>query len=75
MVKGLSRQPSLMFSEEYRSLPLRCFTRVGSGLTYKHETRLESFARDKHSIYFGLLISYGCKKFHHIGHLSAYQED
>jgi len=32
-----------------RNIPERCFTRVGSGLTYNHYTRLKRLAKDKHS--------------------------
>ncbi len=42
-------------------------TRVGSGLTIKHYTRLERFVRNKHSRLIRGLIYYGQKKFHHIG--------
>jgi hypothetical protein len=50
-------QPSVMFKGNTRSTPCRgtpesCITRVSSGLTRSHLTRLESPARDKHSNYF-----------------------
>ncbi len=53
-VHGKPLRPSLMFVGKARSLPLsreleRSFSQVGSGLTHKHETRLERLARDEHS--------------------------
>jgi hypothetical protein len=46
--------------------PERCFTRVGSGLTCKHYTRLERLARDKHSSLLQKFVTYGRKKFYNI---------
>jgi hypothetical protein len=45
-------QHSLIFVGKVRSIPKswapeRCSIRVGSGLTRKHQTRLERFAKDK----------------------------
>jgi hypothetical protein len=47
--------------------PERCFTRLGSGLTYKHHTRLERLARDKHSSLLQKFVNYGHKKVYRIG--------
>jgi hypothetical protein len=49
-----------MFVGKARSLaksgtPERCYTCIGSGLTPKHKTRLESHAWDKHSSLLGHL--------------------
>ncbi len=65
-------QLSLMFVVKARSLPQsgsseRSITRVGSGLTGKHQTRLENLARDKHSSLLRNFINYGRKKFYSIG--------
>ncbi len=55
-VLGKPNQPSLMFVGEAMSLPQiggpeRCFTRVGTGLTCKHQTRLVRLAKDKHQLF------------------------
>ncbi len=64
-------QPSLMFAGKagaYLSgASEKCFTRVCSGITRKHKTRLERLARDKRSCLLQKLINYGCKKFYNIG--------
>jgi hypothetical protein len=57
---------------EARSLPKSgapemCFTQVGSGLTCKHQTRLDSLARDKHSSLIRKIVNYDRKKFYRIG--------
>ncbi len=44
----------------------RCFTRVGSGLTRKHNTSLKGFARDIHSSLLGTFVNYKTKKFYKI---------
>jgi hypothetical protein len=61
-------QPGVMFVGKARSLlyseaPGRCFTRVGSGLTHKHYTRLEKLARDKRSRLLQKFKNYGQKRF------------
>jgi hypothetical protein len=43
-------------------------SRVGSGFTHKHQTRLERLARDKRSSLFWKVVTYGRKKFYNIGH-------
>ncbi len=60
-----------MFVGKARSLPWSgapemCFTRIGSGLTQKHRTRLEKNASDKHSNLFQKSENYGHKKFYNI---------
>ncbi len=57
---------------EARSLPQsvaheRCFTRVGSALTCKHQTRLERLARDKHFSLLRESVNYDRKKFYSTG--------
>jgi hypothetical protein len=47
--------------------PFRCPTRVGSGQTIKHYTRLERLIRNKKSRLIRALIYYGQKKFRNIG--------
>ncbi len=47
--------------------PERCFTRVSSGLTQKHETRLERLAKDKHSSLLQKSVNYVCKFFYSTG--------
>ncbi len=37
------------WSLPYSGEPKRCFTRAGSGLTFKHYSKPESPAKDKHS--------------------------
>jgi hypothetical protein len=64
--------PSLMFVGEARSLPKsgapeRFFTRVGSSLTRKHQTRLERLAKDKHPRLLRKSVNYGRKKFYSTG--------
>ncbi len=47
--------------------PLRCSTLgYAPGFTRKH-TRLEMFARDKHSSLLRKFVNYGCKKSYNIG--------
>ncbi len=53
-VSGKPFQPRLMFVGKARGLLQsgaleRCFTRVGFGLTSKHQTSSERLARDEHS--------------------------
>jgi hypothetical protein len=65
-------QPSLMFLSKARNLPKsvapeRCFTWTGSRLTHKYLTRLERFAKDKHSSLLGTFVNHRCKKFNNIG--------
>ncbi len=45
----------------------RCFTWLGLGLAYKQQTRLERFARNKHSSLLRKSVNYGQKKFYNIG--------
>ncbi len=71
-VHGKPFQPSLMFVGEVRSLPQRgslerCFTRVGSSLTHKRQTRLERFARNKHSSLLQKSVNNSCKMFYSTG--------
>ncbi len=47
--------------------PERCFTWVGSGLTHKHQTRLEKLGKDKRSSLLRKFVTYGRKKFYRIG--------
>ncbi len=61
-----------MFGDEERSLPQRgaperCFTRVGSGLSRKHYTRLERLATDKHLSLLRKSVNYGRKMFYSTG--------
>jgi hypothetical protein len=42
------------------------YSRVGSGRTGKHQTRLERLARDKHSCLLRTFVKYGRKKFDNI---------
>ncbi len=44
----------------------RCFIHVGSRLIFKHKTRLERFARDKHSSLLQKSVKCGRKKFYDI---------
>ncbi len=65
-------QPSLMFVGEARGLPQsgtpeRCFTLVGSGLTCKHQTRLERLSQNKHCSLLRKFVNYARKKFYNIG--------
>jgi hypothetical protein len=43
------------------------FTRVGSGLTHKHKTRLERLARNKYSSLSRKSVNYGRNKFYDTG--------
>ncbi len=61
-------QSSLIFVSKARSLPLcrapeRYLTQIGCGLTWKHYTRLEKFAEDKHSGLLQKFVKYDCKCF------------
>jgi hypothetical protein len=65
-------QPSLMFlgtEETYLSVKQLkgCLIWVSSGLLYKHYTRLEMLARDKHSSLLRKFVIYDCKWFYNIG--------
>ncbi len=65
-------QPSLRFVGKARNVPYsgapeRCFIRVVSGFTRKHQTELERLARDKHSSLLQTFVNYGCEKFYKIG--------
>jgi hypothetical protein len=51
----------------YCEAPERCCPWVGSGLTHKHQTRLERLARDNHSKLVQKFVNYGHKKFYRIG--------
>ncbi len=51
----------------YCEAPERCSPWVGSGLTHKHQTRLERLARDNHSKLIQKFVNYGHKKFYRIG--------
>ncbi len=67
-VLGKPFKPSLIFVGEARSLPLsgapeRYFTQVASGLSCKHQTRLERLAMDKHSSLLRKSVNYGRKSF------------
>jgi hypothetical protein len=42
--------------------PERGFTRVGSSLSRKHQTRLERLGRDKYTSLFRKFVNYGRKK-------------
>ncbi len=44
----------------------RGFTYVASGFTRKHKTRVEMFARDKHSSLWWTLVNYVCNEFYNI---------
>jgi hypothetical protein len=50
----------------YSGAPERYFTRVGSGLTHEHWTRLERPVKDKHSSLFQTFVNYVRKKFYNI---------
>ena len=58
--KLLEAEVTLLRSRSY--LEAGCFTRVGSGLTHKHLTRLEKLARDKHSSLLRKLVTYSRKQ-------------
>jgi hypothetical protein len=65
---GKPFQPSVMFVGEGKSLslsgaPESYFNPIGFSLTCKHCTRLERFARDKHSSLLRKYVKYGCKFF------------
>ncbi len=47
--------------------PEKCFTRVGSGLTGKHQTRLERLAKDKHSSLLRKSVNCSRNKFYDTG--------
>jgi hypothetical protein len=47
--------------------PTQRSTRVGFGLTYKHCTRPEGLARDKHSSLLRTLVNYGRNFFYILG--------
>jgi hypothetical protein len=47
-------------------VPERCCTKIGSGLTRKHSTRLAKLAIDKHSNLLPAFVDYGGKKFNNI---------
>ncbi len=49
-----------------------CFTQVGSGLTHKHQTKLEELAKDKPISLLRKLVNHGRKKFYNIGHCSNF---
>jgi hypothetical protein len=67
-VPGRPFQHRLIFSDKARSLPLRgASERASSGLTRKHQTRLERPAKIKHSSLLGPFANYGHKKFYNIG--------
>jgi hypothetical protein len=71
-VLGTLFQSNLIFAGKARSLPLseapeRYFTQICSGLTYKHYTRLEEFARDKHSSLLEKFVNYSCKTLGPVG--------
>ncbi len=68
---GFSK-PILKFVGMARSLPQigaprRCFTRVGSGHTCKHQTRMERLAKDTHSSLLQTFVKYGRKSFITLG--------
>ncbi len=48
--------------------PEGAITRVGSGLTHKHWTRLERLFRDEHSSSLITFVNYGRKFFITLGH-------
>ncbi len=50
-----------------RSTPKICFTQIGSDLTYKQQTRLETPAMNKHSSLLQTIVNYGFKKIYNIG--------
>ncbi len=63
-VLGKLYQPSLVFVDKARSLTYsgareRYFTKVSSGLTDTHQTRLERLTRDKHSSLLRKFVNYG----------------
>ncbi len=60
-VPGKSLYPSLIFVGEAREL------HVGSGLVYKHLTKLESLDRDKYSSLLWKIANYGVKSFIKLG--------
>ncbi len=54
--------------KRFITLTFRCSTLgQASGLTNKHQTRLERLARDKHSSLSRKFVNYGRKKFYRIG--------
>ncbi len=68
---SIFQQLNLQFFTSYPSpyciepgpVPEKCFTRVGSGLTFKHKTRLERLAKDEHSSLLRKSENYSHKKF------------
>jgi len=70
-VPGKPFKPSLMFVGQAGAYPSEApfsfFTRVGSGLTHKHLTRLEKLAEDKHSRLLHKFVNYGQKSFITLG--------
>ncbi len=60
-----------MFVDKVRSVPQSVspkggFTWVGSGLTNKHQSKLEKLAIDKHSSLLQKFVTYGRKKFYNV---------
>ncbi len=69
-MKSFPAQPN--FVGKVKSLPQsgaleRCFTRVGSGLTHKHQAWLVWLARRKHSSLLRKFVTYVPKNFYSIG--------
>ncbi len=60
-------QHSPMFAGTYPRVEESCFTWVGSGLTHRHQTRLERLARNKHTSLLRKSVNYGRKKFYSTG--------
>jgi hypothetical protein len=54
-------------SLSYSEASEKCFTRVGSNGTRKHELRLERLAMDKRPNLFQTFVNYGRKKLYNIG--------
>ncbi len=52
-----------------------CFTQFGSGLTNKHQIRLEKLAKDKPSSVLQKFVNYGRKKFYYIDHKAYLGKD
>ncbi len=71
-VSGKYFQSSLMFVGKAKSLHASgasemCFIHLGSSLTFKHQTRLERLAMDKHSSLLRKSVNYGQKSFTTLG--------
>ncbi len=66
-VPGKSFKPSLMFVDKAGVYPSEATSRIGTGLTHKHKTRMEKFARDEHSSLLRTFVNYRHKKFYNIG--------